>query len=163
MDDDNQSSKAQGEVRRGMEKLLRDTMRQAIEKGIEKGVDRFNRTDKAIREVVEEVKLPEIRLPRELVNQVIAQLEDTKNHVARVAARETREFLQNTDLATEMQRVLSSLSLEVRTQVRFVPNKTGERLNLKATHQVGSIKKSSEDDETDANTGSTSAPPEPQS
>jgi hypothetical protein len=42
-----------------------------------------------------------------------------------VVAREVREFLQATDLASEMRKALTSLSFQINTEIRFVPNDSG--------------------------------------
>lgn len=106
--------------RNQVEGALREVVRRVLERGLVAGMETFNRTDKVIRGVVDDVKFP-----REIASYLFAQLDETRGHVVRVAAREIREFLQQTDLASEMQRLLTSLSFEVRTEVRFVPNDGG--------------------------------------
>jgi hypothetical protein len=66
-----------------------------------------------------------VELPKEVAGYVLSQVDDTKNAMVRVVAREVREFLQAADLAKELQRALTSLSFEIRTEIRFVPNDAG--------------------------------------
>ena len=40
----------------------------------------------------------------------------------RVMAREVREFLQNVNLSEEIAKMLTTLSFEVKTEIRFIPN-----------------------------------------
>jgi hypothetical protein len=40
-------------------------------------------------------------------------------------AGEVRDFLEATDLASEIKAALTSLSFEIRTEVRFIPNDAG--------------------------------------
>jgi len=42
-----------------------------------------------------------------------------------VVAREVRDFLESTDIADEFYRALTSLSFEIKTEIRFIPNDTG--------------------------------------
>lgn len=105
--------------RRRLERMLRETVRRGIEKGFEAGLGTISRTDKAIRGVVAG------DLPREFVNYIFSQVDETKNTLVRVVAREVRDFLEATDLSQELQRALTSLSFEVRTEIRFVPNESG--------------------------------------
>ena len=39
-----------------------------------------------------------------------------------MVGNQTRKFLENLDLGTEIQKVLTSVSLEFRTELRFIPN-----------------------------------------
>jgi hypothetical protein len=82
--------------------------------------------------------LQEAKLPRELASLVFNQLDETKNDVVRIIAREVRDFLDATDLATEIKDALTSLSFEIRTEVRFIPNSegTGVRPDVRARSRV---------------------------
>lgn len=105
--------------RHRIERMLRETLRRGLEKGIETSLETFTRSEKAIRGVVGS------ELPREIVTYVFSQVDETKNALTRVVAREVRDFLNATDLAEELRRALTSLSFEVRTEIRFVPNDAG--------------------------------------
>jgi hypothetical protein len=123
---------------------LPSILRRGLEKGIEAGIHTIERsletgreTTDAVRERLNEVKVPrdvagavreklsEAKLPRELASAVLSQLDETKNDVLRILAREFREFLEATDLATELKNALTSLSFEVKTEIRFIPNDAG--------------------------------------
>ncbi len=117
-DTDGESSR-----RRRLEGLLRD----AIRKGLVKGLGTLKGTDNAIRDLVSDVKLP-----REIVSYLFSQVDETKNAMVRVVAREVREFLEATDLAQELQKALTSLSFEVKTEIRFIPNDAGVKPDVKA-------------------------------
>lgn len=114
--------------RRRLERILPDVIKRAIEKGLEAGLGTLTNGGEALRGVVNKVELP-----REIAAYVLSQVDDTKNAVVRVVAREVREFLEAADLATELRRALTSLSFEIRTEIRFVPNDAGElRPDVKA-------------------------------
>jgi hypothetical protein len=108
------------EGRKRLEGMLRDTLRKAIEKGLEAGVGTFNRADSALRGVAD------VKLPREVVTYVFSQVDETKNSLVRAVAREVRNILEATDLSTELQKALTTLSFEVKTEIRFIPNDSGD-------------------------------------
>jgi len=118
--DDEPRDDERQERRRRIEGLLREAIRRTVERGVERGVDTLNKTERAVRGVVDDVPLP-----RELAGFLFSQVDDTKNALVRVVAGEVREFLEATDLAGELQRALTSLSFEIKTEVRFIPNDAG--------------------------------------
>ncbi len=61
-------------------------------------------------------------LPGEVVGFILGQVDSTKREVLRVVSREVRMFLQNVDLGGELTKILTSVSFEIRTEVRFIPN-----------------------------------------
>ncbi len=106
--------------RSGFESLLRDSFKKAVERGLEAGLGTLKSADTVVRNVVDEVKVP-----KEVTNYLFSQIDETKNVLIRAVAGEVREFLDATDLATEMQRALTALSFEVRMEIRFIPNEAG--------------------------------------
>lgn len=106
--------------RRRLERLLPGVIKRAIEKGIETGIGSLTQANDSIRSVVNKTELP-----KEVAGYVFSQVDDTKNAMVRVVAREVREFLEAADLAKELQKVLTTLSFEIRTEIRFVPNDAG--------------------------------------
>ncbi|RVU48667.1 hypothetical protein EA187_04340 [Lujinxingia sediminis] len=62
------------------------------------------------------------RLPREAASFIATQVDATKREALRIVSKEVRLFLENVDLGGELTKILTSVSFEVRTQVRFVPN-----------------------------------------
>lgn len=108
--------------RRRLERMLPDLLKRAIEKGLESGIGTLSNSGEAIRDMLgDNVK----QVPKELVGYVFSQVDETKNAMVRVVAREVRDFLSATDLAHELQKALTSLSFEIRTEIRFIPNEAG--------------------------------------
>ena len=64
----------------------------------------------------------EMKLPREIMNHLTSQIDDTKQATLKLVGKEVRQFFENTNLAEEMANLLSQLSFEVSTKVRFVKN-----------------------------------------
>jgi hypothetical protein len=143
--------------RNRFENILPGLIRRGIEKGIEAGLHTFERsletgreTTDVVRGVFSEVRLPrdvanavgraltEAKLPRDIASAVFNQFDETKNDVLRIVAREVRDFLEATDLADELKAALTSLSFEIRTEVRFIPNDagTGVRPDVRARSRI---------------------------
>ena len=94
------------------ERLLPELIKRLVE-----GIDRFAE-GKDMRQ-----RLGELRLPKEVMTLLLAQLEESKNGLYRSLAKELRDFLEQTNFAEELTQALTKLTFEIRTEVRFVPNK----------------------------------------
>ncbi len=104
------------EPRRGLEGLLPDLIR----RGVEAGLERLGKTDDSVRNFILERKLP-----KEIATYLFSQIDETKNGLFRVVAKEIREFLEQTNLSDELRKALTSLSFEIKTEIRFIPNESG--------------------------------------
>jgi hypothetical protein len=96
-----------------LEKIVPELVKKLLDVGVEKLAE----GPENLRQL-----LSELKLPKEVILLLAAQLDDTKRDIARVLARELREFLERASLADELTRLLSGLSLEIKTQIRFVPS-----------------------------------------
>jgi hypothetical protein len=65
--------------------------------------------------------LQDLKLPKEIVAHILSQVDDTKHAALGVIGREVRLFLERTNLPEELSKLLTSISFEVKTQVRFIP------------------------------------------
>jgi hypothetical protein len=99
--------------RRRLERLLPELIKRMLETGFEK----LSEAPENARNLVNELKLP-----KEILSLLLAQIDETKNGLYRVVAKETRDFLEATNFAEELARVLTTLSFEIKTEVRFIPN-----------------------------------------
>ncbi len=84
--------------------------------GIKRGFENFLREGR-IKNIVGDLKLP-----KEIVNHIMSQVDETKHAALGVVSREVRLFLERTNLSDEMAKLLTQISFEVTTQVRFVPS-----------------------------------------
>lgn len=109
----------EAERRRFAERLLPELIKRFVEAGVVK----LSEGPENIRNFVGELKLP-----KEIAGYLLAQIDETKNGLYRVVAREIRDFLEHTNVADEIVRVLTKLSFEIRTEIRFVPNDSSARL-----------------------------------
>jgi hypothetical protein len=104
------------ERRRRLDSVIPELIKRAVEIGVEKAAEAPDN----LKEFVGGMKLP-----RELANYLLAQVEETKNGLFRVVAKEVREFLEQTNLGAELQKILTTLQFEVSTTIRFRPNDGG--------------------------------------
>jgi hypothetical protein len=99
--------------RRRLERILPELIKRALETGYEK----LTEGPENVRQFVSELKLP-----KEALALLLAQLEESKNGLYRAVAREVRDFLDKTNFSEELVNALTKLSFEIRTEIRFVPN-----------------------------------------
>jgi hypothetical protein len=107
------SEKDSGDRRRRLDSVIPELIKRAVEIGVEKAAEAPDN----LKEFVGGMKLP-----REAANYLLAQVEETKNGLFRVVAKEVRDFLEHTNLAGEMQKMLTTVQFEISTTIRFKPN-----------------------------------------
>jgi len=101
------------ERRRRLDSVIPELIKRAVEIGVEKAAEAPDN----LKEFVGGMKLP-----REVASYILAQVEETKNGLFRVVAKEIREFLEHTNLGAEMQKMLTTVQFEISTTIRFKPN-----------------------------------------
>lgn len=129
--DDEPSTSASGSVpppsphpheerKRLFERAVPEMVKRVIERAVESGVEKLTE----LTERPESLRnfVSEMRLPKEIIADVYAQIDDTKNGLYRVVAKEIRDVLEHTAIAEEIAKVLTKLSFEIKTEIRFVPN-----------------------------------------
>ncbi len=109
--DDAEQDRGDPSIRGRLESIVPDVFKKAMISGL----GAIFMTEESIRSAVSD-------MPKDAVNYVVQQAENTKEQLAALIAKEVREFLEGSDLSDELAKLLTKLSLEVRTQVRFVPN-----------------------------------------
>ncbi|APR76532.1 Hypothetical protein A7982_01879 [Minicystis rosea] len=89
---------------------------------MESGASRLAEGPENLRHLVQELKLP-----KEVLHYLYHQIDDTKNGLYRVVAKEIRDVLEQTQFADEITKVLTKLSFEIKTEIRFIPNDAAVR------------------------------------
>lgn len=92
-----------------------------VKKTVTAGMGAVFTTEEGIRRLTREVTLP-----KEVANYLVNTASTTKDELLRIVAREIREFLQTVQLSDELAKVLTKVSLEVNTSVRFIPSESQE-------------------------------------
>lgn len=103
-----------------LERLIPELLKKVVETGTK------NLSTETIRQL-----LSSLELPREALHYTFSQLDETKNLVTRAISKEVHDVLERTNLADVLAKALSSLSLEVKMEVRFKPTsvETKTRIN----------------------------------
>lgn len=99
--------------KRRLEGVIPEIVRRAVELGVEKTLEAPDNVKQFV---------GDLKLPKEIAHYLLAQIDETKNGLFRVVAKEMRDFLEHTNLAGEMQKVLTAVQFEVNTTIRFTPN-----------------------------------------
>jgi hypothetical protein len=102
-----------GTRRRRLEGVIPELLKRAIEIGVDKASD----APESLKHFVSDLKLP-----KEIVTLILQQVDETKNGLFRVVAKEIRDFLEHTNISSEMQKMLTTVQFEINTTVRFTPN-----------------------------------------
>jgi hypothetical protein len=102
------------------EKLRETIVAEAVRKAISRGSEVVDTTEDSVRKLI-----GEFSLPKDVADRVFGKLDDYKADVLRLIKDEIHEFLGRIDLGHELQKALTSLSLEISTEIRFIPNEKG--------------------------------------
>src|SRR5262249_17534442 len=86
-----------------------------VKKTFAAGMGAVFSTEEGIRRIARE-SLPEV------AGYIASSADGAKDKVFEVIARETREFLSNLNVSEEIAKILTTLSFEIKTEIRFIPN-----------------------------------------
>jgi len=100
-------------VRGRLEQLLPDIVKRTFYAGL----GAVFTTEEGIRKIASD-----FHLPKDVANYLIQQAASSKDELFRIVAKEIRGFLETVNFQQEMQKLLTSLSFEIKTEVRFIPN-----------------------------------------
>jgi hypothetical protein len=112
-------------LRRRLESLVPEL----VKKTFQAGMGAVFSTEEGIRRLARE-NLPEV------AGYIASSADGAKDKVFEVIARETREFLSTLNLTDEIAKILTTLSFEIKTEIRFIPNSermTGAEPDVKAS------------------------------
>ena len=100
-------------LRQRLEGLVPDMVRRTFYAGL----GAVFTTEEGVRKLANEFSLP-----KDVATYLIAQAGTTKSELFRIVATELRDFLESLNLNEELARLLTSLSFEIKTEIRFIPN-----------------------------------------
>jgi hypothetical protein len=120
------------------EKRVERALREVVRRVIEAGYERLSEGPENVRHLMSELKLP-----KETLGALFGTLDETKNGLYRVVAREVRDFLEHSNLAEDIVRGLTALSFEIKTEVRFIPNEARPNRPTPDVRSKVSVKRSS--------------------
>lgn len=106
-----------GESQDAKRKRLESVIPELLKRAVEKGVEKAQEAPDSVKQFVSDR-----RLPKEIASYLLSQIDETKNGLFRVVAKEIRDFLEHSNLAGELQKVLTTVQFEINTTIRFSPN-----------------------------------------
>src|SRR5215470_3637390 len=98
-------------IRHRLERLVPEL----VKKTFAAGLGAVFSTEEGIRKLARE-SLPDV------AGYIASSADGAKDKVFDVIARETREFLSNLNVSDEIAKILTTLSFEIKTEIRFIPN-----------------------------------------
>jgi len=112
-------------LRQRLEALVPDVLRRTLYAGL----GAIFTSEDSIRRLAQDFSLP-----KDVAGYLVGQAQTTKSELVRLVAAEVRRVLEGMRLNEELQRLLASMTIELRTEVRFVPNEA--RLEPQIKHKV---------------------------
>jgi hypothetical protein len=133
-------------IRQRLEQLVPDL----VKKTFAAGMGAVFQTEEGIRRLARE-SLPEVAgYIASSADGAKDRVADAKDRVFDVIARETREFLSNLNVSEEIAKILTTLSFEIKTEIRFIPNSerfTGAEPDVKASVRLKRAERDKDEDE----------------
>jgi hypothetical protein len=80
----------------------------------------------------------QLKLPKEVLSYILSQAEKTKSEVGRVVSEEIRRFLQSEKLREEFLKLLTGMTVEVKAELRLVPDRNRKDRPAKDDEEVSS-------------------------
>ena len=123
-------------ISQGAEALAGDELRETLvaevlRKAVSKGSEVVEGTEDSVRRFISELPLP-----KDVADKLGGRLDDYKTDLLRMMKDEVHDFLGKIDLGHELQKMLTSLSFEITTEVRFIPNDKGVKPSIKTAARV---------------------------
>ena len=100
-----------------MRSRLESVIPEILKRAVEIGVERARESPADVKQFIHDLKVP-----KEVAHYLFQQIDDTKNGLFRVVAKEIRDFLEHTNFSGEVQKLLTTVQFEVNTTIRFTPN-----------------------------------------
>ena len=101
----------------GLRDKLEALVPELVKRTFAAGMGAVFNTEEGIRKLARDISLP-----KDVANYLANPAGNTKDEVVRIVAREVREFLERMNLADEVAKLLTTLSFEIKTEIRFIPN-----------------------------------------
>jgi len=108
--------KNQGEDAGSLGQRIESLIPDMVKRALLTGVGALFMTEEGIRNTV-----TELRLPKEVMNTLLKQAESNKAKLLEAISGELRNYLEKLDIDGILQKILTSLTFQITTEVRFVP------------------------------------------
>ncbi len=110
--DDERDSDLPESIRTRLEAMVPDL----VKKTFAAGMGALFSTEEGIRKIAKDINIPDV------AGYLATTADTTKDRVLEIIAREVREFLASVNLGEEVAKMLTALSFEIKTEIRFIPN-----------------------------------------
>lgn len=101
----------------GVKQRLEALIPEIVKKTFAAGMGAVFTTEEGIRRITKDMTLP-----KEVAGYLASTAGNTKDEIVRIVAGEVRDFLQTVNLSEEIAKILTTLSFEIKTEIRFIPN-----------------------------------------
>ncbi|MCA9679507.1 MAG: hypothetical protein H6709_16805 [Kofleriaceae bacterium] len=115
-DPDHDRERDRGELPDSLRQRLEAMVPELVKRTFAAGMGAVFSTEEGIRKLAKDINIPDV------AGYIATTADTTKDKVLDVVAREVREFLQTMNLGEEVAKLLTTLSFEVKTEIRFIPN-----------------------------------------
>jgi hypothetical protein len=112
-----EAAREEGEPRDRQRGRLEGFIPDIVKRTFYAGLGAVFTTEEGIRKIASDLKLP-----KDVANYLIQQAAASKDELFRVVGKELRGFLETVNISGELQKLLTSLSFEIKTEIRFIPN-----------------------------------------
>ncbi|ACY12923.1 conserved hypothetical protein [Haliangium ochraceum DSM 14365] len=106
-----------GDLPKSVRQRVETVIPEMVKKTFAAGMGALFTTEEGIRRLAKEMSLP-----KDVAGYLAHTAGDAKDELLRIIAREVREFLETVNLSEEIAKMLTTLSFEVKTEIRFIPN-----------------------------------------
>ncbi len=106
-----------GDLPKAVRQRLEAVIPEMVKKTFAAGLGAFLTTEEGIRRLTKDLSLP-----KDVAGYLATTAGNTKDEILRIIAREVREFLETVNLSEEVAKMLTTLSFEIKTEIRFIPN-----------------------------------------
>ena len=100
----------------GLGSKIDGLLRRRVTDAVADGVGALFMSEELVRKVMDE-----LRLPRELLTSVLAHTAQARRSISDAVKNEVRKFLESAVFSEQLQKLLTSMVFEVKTEIRFVP------------------------------------------
>jgi hypothetical protein len=85
-------------------------------------------------------------MPKELVSYFKSAIDTGRDELVRIVGNQTRKFLEGIDVGGEIAKILTALSFEIKTEIRFIPNDQKIKPEIKTSVRPKRVRPDDDDD-----------------
>ena len=112
-------------------------MSDTVKKALAQGFRSVRSSEEKIRGMVGDV------MPKEVVSYLKGAIDSGRDELVRIVGGQTRKFLEGIDVGGEVAKILTSLSFEIKTEIRFIPNDQKVKPDIKMSVKPKKVEKPS--------------------